>query len=148
MTGTLCLEPESSGPYGPVGWLQAYIESATEWLSHAADGTLLHSGEAWELPDFRVGRTDGPPIVYSLESATSFSAWESCIGESGLVQFARHAQNTGLVPVRFDGRRNPNHSLEVAEAFLDRNPLHQRFGLRPIARRPAGAHRAMFPRLS
>lgn len=119
-TGTLCLEPESSYPYDAIGRLQAYVRSAIEWLSHAANGTLLAAGQPWELPDFRVGRTDNPPVVYSLESAASFAAWESLLGSSGLVQFARHAQSSGLVAVRFkrDGQSD-SYAHEVADGFVD-----------------------------
>jgi hypothetical protein len=118
-TGALCLKP-GDYPHGPSARLRAYVDSAKGWLADAAQGTLLEPGQHWELPDFRSDREDSPPELLYVEDATTFSRWASRIGQWGDVQFAAHAHNRGLVPVRFARVSETVLEAPVGDGFLDR----------------------------
>lgn len=122
-TGALCLKPEDDYPFAPSARLRAYVESAIEWLAHAANGTLLSPGEYWELPDFRVDRTDRPPVLLAVEDGETFQTWQNRIGQVGAVQLAAHTHDKGLVPTLFTRGNDNVLQARVSEAFIERSRI-------------------------
>ncbi|WP_437592325.1 hypothetical protein [Sorangium sp. So ce1000] len=117
----LCLKPDSSYPRVPLDRLLAYIVSAREWFAGAATGQLLKRGDAWELPDFRTERKIDFPELFFVESARSFAAWESRLGEWGEVQLVEHVHGRGIAPVRFSHRSGAPFVPAISSDFRNDN---------------------------
>jgi hypothetical protein len=120
LTGALCLKREAEYPWHPSARLRAYVDSALEWFSDAASGTLLKPGQPWELPDFRIERKDRPAEMIALEDESTFALWQSRLGQFGTVQFTAHVHGCGLVPTRFSRESVTVCEPNVNEGFLNR----------------------------
>lgn len=82
--------------------LVCYIKWAIEWLEDAANGTLLKSGDPYELPDFRHKLLNSrfAPLIFE-ESSDSYEKWEPHIGQFGHVECFRGAEIPAIFAVRF-----------------------------------------------
>lgn len=81
----LCLPEEHLAPRDAQR-LVCYVKWAIEWLKDAANGTLLKSGDPYELPAFiyKLPSIESPLIFE--ESSDSYKKWEPHIGKSGRVE--------------------------------------------------------------
>lgn len=90
-TGELCLNTSLRSfsrrdydiePYDVELRLAWHVGRAVDWLLSAANGTLLASGDPFELPAFQ---TSGVEQVVVSEDADSFDAWSHTPEQAGLV---------------------------------------------------------------
>ncbi len=70
-------------PYGASDRLFWHFRRALEWLDNAARGTLIKSGEYFEVPQFQKSKVG---TVVCWESAESFLLWKEFVGKSGVMQ--------------------------------------------------------------
>ena len=70
-------------PIGQPGRLQWLMERLLGWVQAAASGTWLTKDERVEIPDFAPIDINAAPFLY-LEDETTFSTWQTMIGNCGL----------------------------------------------------------------
>ena len=96
----LCLPEEHLAPRDAQR-LVCYVKWAIEWLEDAANGTLLKSGDPYELPAFSCGFSSIKcPLIFE-ESSGFYEKWEPHIGQSGRVECFRGAEIPAIFAVRF-----------------------------------------------
>ena len=96
----LCLPEEHLAPRDAQR-LVCYVKWAIEWLEDAANGTLLKSGDPYELPAFSYGFSSIKcPLIFE-ESSDSYKKWEPHIGKSGHVECFWGAEIPAIFAVRF-----------------------------------------------
>ena len=115
--GKLCLESQvrSLGGYGfaeePYGDAELrmlwYAERASQWLKAAVDGTLLRTGDPFELPEYPDPTSSSTRVVHD-EGPSFMAAWADTTESMGRILFAPCPPPKGTVAVyryeTFDGR--------------------------------------------
>lgn len=80
-------DSELFGAGGRSGRLRWHVLRALDWLQAAADGTLMRSGDLYEVPHFPgVGRSD-TTVTYS-EGAAAFARWAAISEQFGVLELA------------------------------------------------------------
>lgn len=96
-TGQLCLttgghvlgrEAYDSEPFGAENRLQWHVLRAISWLEDAANGTLVKTGEAYELPHFPLNESTGLLMVAFSENRASYQAWKQTESRIGFVELS------------------------------------------------------------
>lgn len=135
--GKLCFPPSYDAPWDETRLLK-YVEWTREWLSDAANGRLLFTGQPYELPDFRLRTIPDaslkqvPPILFDESSAT-FAVWKDRIGQTGNVSLEQLKSVHGIAATRWFGPDKAElHRSSFSRGFLKGSTaFHGRWVLLP-----------------
>lgn len=124
-SGKLCLKEDRLAPCDERK-LAVYVTWAKEWLTDAANGTLISSSDPYELPDFSrklFRKTRALPISRIFlfnEDNFSFNIWKEHIGSYGKVKANHPGRMRSIFLAHFFNQSGlPIYSSNFAESLYD-----------------------------